>query len=153
MHIDLRSDWGASEMRYTTQVPFLVSRQFDNEVILANLQTGVYYSLAGPAADVWLGLRAGASSEEIVIALAAMSNHSPDATRAWVENFVTRLENEQIILPHDGAAVDTSWKPQFSVTMSEPLLERFDDLRDLLLLDPVHDVDDAGWPVKAKDAV
>jgi hypothetical protein len=34
-------------------------------------------------------------------------------------------------------------------TMQPPVLEPFGDMQDLLLLDPVHEVDeDAGWPTK-----
>ena len=40
-------------MYYTTQVPMVVSRQFDTEVIIANFETGIYYSLTGTAADIW----------------------------------------------------------------------------------------------------
>ena len=32
------------------------------------------------------------------------------------------------------------------------MFERFTDMQDLLLLDPIHDVDETGWPVRA-DAV
>jgi hypothetical protein len=29
-----------------------------------------------------------------------------------------------------------------------PLLRKYTDMRDLLLLDPIHDVDEQGWPVR-----
>jgi hypothetical protein len=30
---------------------------------------------------------------------------------------------------------------------TDPVIEIYTDLQDLLLLDPIHDVDDRGWPV------
>ena len=51
--------------RYTTQVPMLVGRQFDDEIILASFETGLYYSLIGTAADIWLGLKAGATKADV----------------------------------------------------------------------------------------
>ena len=27
-------------------------------------------------------------------------------------------------------------------------MEKYDDMQELLLLDPIHEVDEAGWPVK-----
>jgi hypothetical protein len=32
-----------------------------------------------------------------------------------------------------------------------PAIERFDDLEELLVLDPIHEVDEAGWPVTPAD--
>ena len=33
-------------------------------------------------------------------------------------------------------------KPDFQ----EPALQKYTDMEDLLLLDPIHEVDDTGWP-------
>ena len=32
-----------------------------------------------------------------------------------------------------------------------PAVQKYDDLEDLLLLDPIHEVDEAGWPVARAD--
>jgi hypothetical protein len=32
-----------------------------------------------------------------------------------------------------------------------PVLEKFSDLQELLLLDPIHEVDEEGWPHKAEE--
>jgi hypothetical protein len=29
----------------------------------------------------------------------------------------------------------------------------YEDMQDLLLLDPIHDVDETGWPARKQDAV
>jgi hypothetical protein len=29
---------------------------------------------------------------------------------------------------------------------AEPVLDKYTDMQELLLLDPIHEVDDAGWP-------
>jgi hypothetical protein len=31
----------------------------------------------------------------------------------------------------------------------QPVLEKFTDMADLLLLDPIHEVGEAGWPQRA----
>jgi coenzyme PQQ synthesis protein D (PqqD) len=139
-------------MYYTTQVPMLVSQQFDDEVILANLETGIYYSLTGPAADIWLGIQSGATVKEIVAAFVALDTAASETTKQSVTSFVKKLSAEKIIITRENVPDRKPWSPQFSNSLPQPVLERFDDLRELLLLDPVHDVDDAGWPVKAKDA-
>jgi hypothetical protein len=137
-------------VHYTTQVPKLVSREFDDEIILANFDTGLYYSLIGTGADIWLGLKSGASVEDIAAAF-AKSGASGTVTAEDVANFVEKLVAEKIILPNGGKPNREPWSLQFSNPASPPELDRFDDLRDLLFLDPVHDVSDGGWPLKAQD--
>ncbi len=134
--------------RYTTQVPMLVGRQFDDEVILASFETGLYYSLIGTAADIWLGLKAGATAETIA---AALSKLGANGAADEVNGFIEKLLDEKIIAPCDGLHAPEPWSPQFSNPFSTPVLDRFDDLRDLIFLDPVHDVSEAGWPLQVKD--
>ena len=136
-------------MYYTTQVPMVVSRQFDTEVIIANFETGIYYSLAGTAADIWRGLECGASVDEITMAFVALGTEDVEAS---ISSFIEKLLNEKIIMPCVGVPPSRPWSPQFSKSFSLPVLDRFDDLRELLFLDPVHDVSEAGWPV-VKDGV
>jgi hypothetical protein len=138
-------------MQYSTQVPMVVSRQFDDEVILANFETGIYYSLTGTAADIWLGLQSGATVEEIAAAFTTLESQDAATIIEVVKGFVEKLLTEKIIAPHDGDRHRQPWFPQFKDPFSQPVLERFDDLRDLLFLDPVHDVSEAGWPLHAKD--
>jgi hypothetical protein len=137
-------------VHYTTQVPMLVSREFDDEIILANFETGLYYSLIGTGADIWLGLKSGASVEDIT-ATFAKSGASGTVTAEGVTSFVEKMLAEKIILPCDASPDRDPWSLQFSDPASPPELDRFDDLRDLLFLDPVHDVSEAGWPLKAPD--
>lgn len=140
-------------MYYTTQVPMLSSRQFDNEVILANFDTGIYYSLSGTAADVWLGLKSGAASEEVVSAFSATYSNDAQTAKISVSRFIEELLTEKLVAPLENAPERHPWSPKASEQFKNPKIERFDDLRDLLLLDPIHDVGEAGWPVRAKDVV
>jgi len=138
-------------VRYKTQMPMLVSRQFEDEIILANFETGLYFSLIGSGADIWLGLKSGASVEEIATAFATSGTPSNIITHEQVTSFVEKLLIERIIAPCEENPVREPWSLQFSDPPSPPVLDQFDDLRDLLLLDPVHDVSEAGWPLQAQD--
>src|SRR5580658_2946288 len=129
----------------------LVSRQFDDEGILANFDTGIYYSLTDTAADVWLGLKSGATVEDIAAAFAKLGGESFEDCKRSVAGFVEVLLAEEMIMPLEGAIDRQPWSPQYSSSFSQPALNRFEDLRDLLFLDPVHDVSEAGWPMRAKD--
>ena len=138
--------------RYSTSAPKLVSRQFGDEIVVANYESGLYYSLLGMSADIWLGLTAGYTVEDIVAAFSSKYPSSLDAISSSIPAFVDRLVTEGLIIPAAEMEERRAWMPMPAATFVEPLLERFDDLRELLLLDPVHEVSEAGWPLRADDA-
>jgi Coenzyme PQQ synthesis protein D (PqqD) len=80
-------------------MPMLVSRQFDDEVIVANFETGIYYSLTGTAADIWCGLQCGATAADIASAFAARGGDSVGETGRIVASFIEILLVEKLIGP------------------------------------------------------
>lgn len=135
-------------MAFTTAVPMLVSKQFDDEVVLANYQSGIYYNLDGTGAQIWLGLQAGKSVDELIRLFVASTGGDAAAIAQEVRSFVDNLLAEGIILPGDPELPRQDWAPATSGTFVTPALQRYDDLRDLLLMDPVHDAGEAGWPLR-----
>jgi hypothetical protein len=119
--------------------PAVLDEAFDGEAVLVNLETGRYYALDRTATRWWMALEAGMSFEALVAAL-------PDAGVAELVAFVVGLDAEQLVrlegeLPSSGlAAADAI--PRWQV---------FDDMEDLLRLDPIHDIelDGSGWPKTA----
>jgi hypothetical protein len=139
-------------MALTTTVPLLISQQFDSEVVLANYQNGVYYNLDGSAAQVWLGLKANRTVEEIGSAVATATAGDVPSITQQVQAFVDSMLAEGLIA--EGVADARSeasieaWAPVLSGTFVAPEFQRFDNLRELLLMDPVHDAGDEGWPLR-----
>jgi hypothetical protein len=139
-------------MALTTSVPLLISQQFDSEVVLANYQNGVYYNLDGSAAQIWLGLKANRTVEEIGSAVATATAGDVPSITQQVQAFVDSMLAEGLIA--DGVADTRSetsieaWAPVLSGTFVAPEFQRFDNLRELLLMDPVHDAGDEGWPLR-----
>ena len=139
-------------MYFSTSVPMLISRQFGDEVVLANYASGIYYNLDGTGAQIWLGIKAGKTVDEIVEKFSAAAEADGSVIDQGVRTFVDRLLQEGIIIPGSPASGSEDWSPVISSEFFVPQLERFDDLRDLLLLDPIHDVRENGWPLRAGDA-
>jgi hypothetical protein len=137
-----------SNMRYRiSPSPNINARSFGDEVIVANFFTGVYYSLLGSAAQIWDGLMAGVSVDRVVREVAGLSQGDLDAFAEAAARLVRDLEAERLIMPA-AAATESAWTPvpPSSGAYALPALERFTDMQDLLLLDPVHEVEDMGWP-------
>ena len=71
--------------------------------------------------------------------------------------FVAELLARKLVIeterasPADGAATEP--RSVDRAAFVPPALTIYEDMADLLLLDPIHDVDEAGWPMpKAADA-
>ena len=126
---------------------------FDAEVVIINLGTGTYYSMDGVAADIWTRID-GAMPGEIVEGLTARYEASAGDIETAVAQFLDELQREGLIVP-DQASSDEKERPGRSAEGREhplprfepPVLHKYSDMQDLLLLDPIHDVDDAGWPI------
>ncbi|MCK1389101.1 PqqD family protein [Bradyrhizobium sp. 21] len=135
-------------MALTTSVPLLISQQFDSEVVLANYQNGVYYNLDGSAAQIWLGLRANRTVEEIANACASATGGDAASITPQVQAFVDSMLAEGLIAEGAADARVETWTPVLSGAFAAPEFQRFDNLRELLLMDPVHDAGDEGWPLR-----
>lgn len=123
----------------------------DNEVILVNLEKGYYYSLLGTAVEIWSGITAGISLNTIISELSTCYTQSTKDIAEAVQGFLAELIQEEILKPCQQAPISEKsgqWHMQKKGGMqfSSPVMERYVDLEELLLLDPVHDVDEMGWP-------
>lgn len=127
--------------------PNIGARSFGDEVVVANFLTGVYYSLFGSAAQIWEGLAAGLPLDRVAGDVAAVGGIDPGVFGQAAEKLVADLVAEGLVEPGP-AAEPASWTaaPPDGDGYALPVLERYTDMQDLLLLDPVHDVEDMGWP-------
>jgi hypothetical protein len=130
---------------------FLMER-FDDETVLINVVTGHYYSLSGSGPDLFALLETGLSVEEAAEAIGGGSDE-PHNVRKLVSDFAARLVEESLLIPRQSPIPRPPRMQQadgkVAVALAPPVLTRFDDMREILLLDPVHQVDQsAGWPNK-----
>ncbi|MCX7412114.1 MAG: PqqD family protein [Planctomycetia bacterium] len=136
---------------YRINEPNVVAENFGDEIVAVNLDTGVYYSMHGSAATIWKLLQEGQAVDHIAAALAAAHDAAPATISADVDAFLDRLADEKLIIGTASPAV----VPALSLPSGErqpysaPTMDLHSDMQDILLLDPVHDVDEAGWPLAA----
>ena len=148
----------------TVNAPQVIHEAIDGEVIVINLGTGTYYSLKGSAAEIWQLIQepGGASDGEVADALAARYEAARPTLEDWLERFLAELTEEGLVSRAEAAdarggtgAVDSAsanGQPVGKPILTPPLLEKFTDMQDLVLLDPVHEVDETGWPQRADAA-
>jgi Coenzyme PQQ synthesis protein D (PqqD) len=143
----------SSGTRLRVNMPLVASEVIDGEAVLIHFETGCYYSAGKGGAEILNLITEGLTLEEIVADLADRYE-APGAVEQDVHRFISRLLEEKLIarVPQDdgGATVPTPTEGR-PVIDQVPELLKFTDLEDLLLLDPIHDADEAGWPVAKPD--
>jgi uncharacterized protein YgiM (DUF1202 family) len=137
--------------RFEVSRPEVVGSVVDGEVVAINLDTGDYYNISGAGTDVWVAVDQIASTQEVATRLANRFGVSVDEIADAVAGFIEELCSEGLIRAADPGA--TGGEPSMgdlpsdgNTAFSPPVLEKFTDMEDLLLVDPVHDVTERGWP-------
>jgi Coenzyme PQQ synthesis protein D (PqqD) len=139
-------------LRYRVNSPQVISETVGGETIIVNLATGHYFNLQGTAVAVWDGLVRDEPAETIVACLVA-SYAAPDGEiEDAVGRFLADLAESDLVTPEDEGAAgpDAPAAPppdgQELPPFTPPSFTRYTDMQDIILLDPVHEVDARGWP-------
>lgn len=147
-----------SELCFSVNVPEVMSETIEGEVIAINLASGNYYSIRGTGAAIWelLNETGAVSASEVVESLVHRFVGSRAEIEIAVARFLGELRDEGLIAGLESTngrrlmPVITNHTPR--PMFEPPRLEIFTDMRDLVLLDPVHQVDEMGWPERPDQA-
>ena len=134
--------------RFRVNTPQVINEVLDGEAVIINMGTGDYFSLRGSGAFVWEALEAGAGPAAIVGAFVAAGLGTSSEIEPGVVALVDQLEAEGLIVrvEDDGPAPAPALPHPGGAFFERPALEKFTDMQDLILLDPVHEVSERGWP-------
>ena len=123
----------------------------EGQAVVINYQTGMYYGMSLLSSAILDRIVAGKDVEEIITAVKALPQCPPDIAER-VHHFVKELLETEIIV--SGPSVSGGAEPLVKEVAEDGFdlkLDMFAEMSDLLLADPVHDVDmNEGWP-KLKD--
>lgn len=138
---------------YRVMAPEVIADVIDGEAVIMNLKTGQYFSSEGVGSECWNALASGLSVELLVEQLAASYAADRATIGSAVEGFVQDLLSHELIAPSDAPPSDAVRPSTPSRTpFHAPVLNVYSDMQDLLLLDPIHDVDAAGWPMPKSES-
>lgn len=131
--------------------PRVSSEIVGGEAMILDLDNGNYYNLSQSGVMVWEMLKEGASLGEIVEGLSACFEGDARLIGGSAEKLLAEFKEDRLItaVPDDAGRR----RPEMSVVPKrvpfvEPVFSRFTDLKDLLMIDPIHEVDHGGWPLK-----
>ena len=140
-----------STVQYVVNAPSVISEVIDGETIVLNFESGHYYSFNPSASEIWLSLAAGHTVGSMADRVASRFGVEASAIRRQIEDFIHGLEAESLIRrAQDGLALSPPSAADGgpSGAFAPPAFEKFTDMEELLLLDPIHEVGDTGWPRK-----
>jgi coenzyme PQQ synthesis protein D (PqqD) len=131
--------------------PQVISETVGGETIIVNLATGHYFNLQGTAVDIWDGVGRDEPTEAIAAGLAGRYAAADGEIEGAIERFLAELAEAELVVPEEdhaaapvvlAAPADGRELPPFT----QPTFATFTDMQDIILLDPVHEVDARGWP-------
>ena len=120
----------------------------DGQAIVINHITGIYYGTSSLGSVVLDRLVKGNSPDDIKEAVKVLPG-CPEDFENQMESFITELLEKGILLsgetmPGGGETIEESALEDGFVLA----LDEFSEIQDLILADPVHDVDvEKGWPI------
>jgi len=143
----------ASLERVQINSPDVIHDIIDGEAVIVNLNSGNYYSLERVGAEVWNFIALGKKISEIVTAIGHRYELEITEVDQAIKSLIDHLLKESLVVPcneikqiqlevRQVETIQSSGEFKFEA----PILQKYTDMQDLLLLDPIHETDDTGWP-------
>ena len=138
-------------MRYRVNTPHVIAETIGGETIIVHLSTGCYFNLGGTAVEIWDGIAAEQPTSSIVQQLVLRYDAPAQEIETAASQLFDELRREELIVgaDDDGAPTATNSTAEPASPRApfvEPSVSKFTDMQDIILLDPVHEVDARGWP-------
>ena len=133
---------------YQLNAPDVTFESFDREVLLINLRNGNYYSLRGTGPAIWLLAIHGRNAAEIAAELSVQCRIDATAATTATEGLLGQLVAEILLVPATSPSPAANSHPMVTwpAAYEPPVFDRYTDMQQLLLVDPIHEVDQSGWP-------
>ena len=126
--------------------------RLDGEMVIISFETGKYFNSNGAAADI-LYLIENSVDRSLWGQILGTQLSEFEESSSGIAEFLGLLLEEKIVLESSEVVVTTIDLPTDYQrgAWQKPALLVFDDLADLLLIDPIHDTSLEGWPTVKND--
>jgi hypothetical protein len=145
--------------RFKVNSPSVICETMGDETILINLETGVYYSLEKAGAAVWRALEKQETVGQITDDLSHLYDASREDIASAILGLVEKMLDEKLIvhcadsgderrIEHSSQGQRLKQSPHKDPAKKFERCEllKYTDMQELLLLDPIHEADESGWP-------
>jgi len=142
---------------YSVAGSHVAHQNIDGEVIVVDLLKGIYFSITGSGSIIWQHLVNGHSVDQIADHMLLSHDASRQDIEAAVDKLAKQLLDDSLLVKNEEGAVPVPFPvPSGDIVRKafEPVnFEKYTDMDAALMLDPIHDTDESGWPCQAVGAV
>ena len=132
-------------VRYGVTDDDIVSESFDGEIVVLDLSCGKYFSFTDAGSAAWEAITSGVEPAAL----------GANGALHDLEAFVRKLLGNRLIVAQPNLPLReprAELMERLAAAKEKPDFSIFDDLADLFLADPIHDVEpEAGWPEVRQD--
>jgi hypothetical protein len=118
----------------------------ENLAIIINSETGIYYGINNFGTQVFEAIIKGAPKEDILANLNALQGAPPDMEQRLTDFINTLIDKEIIVAAptvQSEISIHQAYAERDDFTFA---FDEYADAQELLLADPIHDVDEeTGW--------
>jgi hypothetical protein len=143
------------EIYYKINSPHIVHEHLDGEVVVLNMEKGHYFNLEKTASFIWQLIDSHKSNDLILKELLKAYDGDAEEIMTDLKKFFNFLEENDLIsrfIPPENFKPQPIISQMSKVAYEKPLVEKYTDMEDLLLIDPIHEVDDNGWPHRTDES-
>ncbi|MBN3039542.1 MAG: PqqD family protein [Candidatus Omnitrophica bacterium] len=133
--------------------PTVIYKILGDEAVLINYENGKYYWVEKIAASLLSSLEQGIYEiDSLGERLSNRYNIKGIDISKDINDFIEQLRAESLIVDDDNIisnsrpASESPNQPLEKLPYEKPILHVFDDMQELIKLDPVHEIDGRGWP-------
>jgi hypothetical protein len=120
-----------------------VHETIDNETVLLDSVRGHLFLFTGSGPWLWHRMQRGGTIDEVVH---EVSERFGAEAAGPTRQFLDSLSASGMLLTERPAGEPSAVLP-YPDAFAPPVLEKYDDIADIIAMDPIHDVDPAqGWP-------
>lgn len=140
---------------YQPNSPAVASEVIDGEAVIMHLKSGKYFSAAASGGFIWACIERQQPVDHIAELFVQQYAATREQAKTAVDSFINDLLTEDLIRevsdkqPPALLSLEDLGGTESRKVFMNPALNVYSDMQDLLLLDPIHDVDEVGWPTPA----
>jgi hypothetical protein len=121
-----------------------VHETIDGETVVLDTAGGSLFLFTGFGSWLWDRMNRGGTINEVI---AEVSAHFGDDTSEPTREFLRLLVEERMLPKGASPGERPLGELPFPTTFVPPIIEKHDDIAQIITMDPIHDVDpDKGWP-------
>ena len=133
-------------MRYKINAPNVIADNMDGEYVILNMESGRYYSALETGAIAWQLLSNTYTLEETIAIFSSKYPVPKQMLSEELKAFLAELLENNLLIPSEATTPKVESNLSFIKNYKTPAITIYTDMEGLLLVDPIHEVENTGWP-------